>query len=96
MLDWPSLATSPRPPLERAIGLPQAAAMVAGIIIGVSIFVQPAEVSRYVPSVPGIIAVWNAGMKATTAFSISVSPIGLSQEAAGSSRPASFTLQVRS
>ena len=32
--------------------------MVVGIIIGVSIFVQPAEVSRYVPSIPGIFAVW--------------------------------------
>ncbi len=32
--------------------------MVAGIIIGASIFVQPTEVSRYVPSIPGIIAVW--------------------------------------
>ena len=34
--------------------------MVVGIIIGVSIFVQPAEVSRYVPSIPGILAVWLA------------------------------------
>src|SRR5690348_13365480 len=40
------------------MGLPQATAMVVGIIIGVSIFVQPTEVSRYVPSVPGIFAVW--------------------------------------
>ena len=34
--------------------------MVVGIIIGVSIFVQPAEVSRYVPSIPGILIVWLA------------------------------------
>src|SRR5690349_16554675 len=40
------------------MGLPQATAMVVGIIIGVSIFVQPTEVSRYVPNVPGIFAVW--------------------------------------
>src|SRR5258705_13298899 len=32
--------------------------MVAGIIIGASIFVQPTEVSRYVPNIPGIFAVW--------------------------------------
>src|SRR5260370_1886787 len=32
--------------------------MVVGIIIGASIFVQPTEVSRYVPSIPGIFAVW--------------------------------------
>ena len=38
--------------------LPHAAAMVVGIIIGASIFVQPTEVSRYVPSIPGIFAVW--------------------------------------
>jgi APA family basic amino acid/polyamine antiporter len=44
--------------LDRAIGLPQATAMVVGIIVGVSIFVQPTEVSRYVPSVGGIFGVW--------------------------------------
>ncbi len=32
--------------------------MVVGIIIGASIFVQPTEVSRYVPNIPGIFAVW--------------------------------------
>src|SRR5437588_9711378 len=32
--------------------------MVVGIIIGVSIFVQPTEVSRSVPNIPGIFAVW--------------------------------------
>ena len=32
--------------------------MVVGIIIGASIFVQPTEVSRFVPSIPGIFAVW--------------------------------------
>ena len=28
--------------------------MVAGIIIGASIFVQPSEISRHVPSIPGV------------------------------------------
>jgi APA family basic amino acid/polyamine antiporter len=32
--------------------------MVVGIIIGVSIFVQPTEVSRYVPNIPGIFGAW--------------------------------------
>lgn len=32
--------------------------MVVGIIIGASIFVQPAEIARLVPSVPGVFAVW--------------------------------------
>ena len=40
------------------MSLPHATAMVVGIIIGASIFVQPTEVSRYVPSIPGIFAVW--------------------------------------
>src|ERR1041385_51386 len=47
-----------RPTLDRVIGLPQATAIVVGIIIGVSIFVQPTEVSRYVPNIAGIFAVW--------------------------------------
>ncbi len=40
------------------MGLLQATAMVVGIIIGASIFVQPSEVSRHVSSIPGIFAVW--------------------------------------
>ncbi len=32
--------------------------MVAGIIIGASIFVQPAEINRHVPSVGGVLSVW--------------------------------------
>jgi APA family basic amino acid/polyamine antiporter len=54
-------ATAPaRPTLDRALALPHAIAIVVGIIIGVSIFVQPTEVSRYVPSIPGIFAAWLA------------------------------------
>ena len=34
--------------------------MVVGIIIGASIFVQPSEVNRYVPSVGGVFSVWIA------------------------------------
>ena len=44
--------------LRRAIGLPRATALVAGIIIGASIFVQPSEVARHVPSVSGVFVVW--------------------------------------
>jgi len=32
--------------------------MVAGIIIGASIFVQPSEINRHVPTVPGVLSVW--------------------------------------
>src|SRR5216683_3308639 len=38
--------------LERSIGLTQATAMVVGTIVGASIFVQPSEVSRAVPTFP--------------------------------------------
>jgi len=34
--------------------------MVVGIIIGASIFVQPSEINRHVPNVPGMLAVWIA------------------------------------
>ena len=48
------------PEFTRAIGLPQATAMVVGIIIGASIFLQPSEVAQYLPSVPGIFLAWLA------------------------------------
>jgi APA family basic amino acid/polyamine antiporter len=38
--------------------LPDATAMVVGTIIGASIFVQPSEITRLVPSAPGIALVW--------------------------------------
>ncbi len=44
--------------LRRAIGLVQATAMVTGIMIGASIFVQPSEITGRVPSVAGVFAVW--------------------------------------
>lgn len=50
----------PHPALKRSIGLLHATAMVAGIIVGASIFVQPSEISRHVPSVGGMLAVWLA------------------------------------
>src|SRR5204862_4913454 len=48
------------PALSRSIGLPHATAMVVGTIIGASIFVQPSEVSRAVPSFGGMLLVWLA------------------------------------
>ena len=44
--------------LRRTITLPQATAMVAGTIIGASIFVQPSEITGQVPSLAGIFLVW--------------------------------------
>ncbi|MCL5287924.1 MAG: amino acid permease [Acidobacteria bacterium] len=47
-------------PLNRAMGLFPAAAMVAGIILGASIFVQPSEISQHVSTIPAMFAVWVA------------------------------------
>ena len=44
--------------LRRAIRLPHATAMVAGTIIGASIFVQPSEITGQVPSIAGVLLVW--------------------------------------
>jgi basic amino acid/polyamine antiporter, APA family len=47
-------------PLRRSLGLTHATATVVGIIIGASIFVQPSEITRLMPSVGGILLVWLA------------------------------------
>lgn len=57
-------------PLRRTIGLVQATAMVVGIIVGASIFVQPSAVTSAVPSAIGIIAVWVAAGLLTLAGSL--------------------------
>src|SRR4030095_6010114 len=44
--------------LKRSMGLIQATAMVVGIIIGASIFVQPAEIANLVQWVPAVFGVW--------------------------------------
>jgi basic amino acid/polyamine antiporter, APA family len=44
--------------LRRTMRLPDATAMVVGIIIGASIFVQPSEITRLVPTAAGIALVW--------------------------------------
>src|SRR2546430_7933965 len=48
------------PPIElhRSIGLARATAMVIGIIIGASIFVQPSAVTAQMHSVRGALLVW--------------------------------------
>jgi len=50
------LATTP----DRPIGLLNATAMVVGIIVGASIFVQPSEINRHVPTIRGVLSVWIA------------------------------------
>jgi APA family basic amino acid/polyamine antiporter len=44
--------------LRRSLGPTHATAMVVGSIIGASIFVQPSEITRAMPTVDGIILVW--------------------------------------
>jgi APA family basic amino acid/polyamine antiporter len=44
--------------LNRAIALPQATAIVVGIIIGASVFVQASEITAMVPSLAGVTLVW--------------------------------------
>ena len=46
--------------LRQSLGLTHATAMVVGTIIGASIFVQPSEITKQMPSVTGIILVWLA------------------------------------
>jgi basic amino acid/polyamine antiporter, APA family len=46
--------------LQKSLGLPHATAMVVGTIIGASIFVQPSEITRQMPTVSGILLVWIA------------------------------------
>jgi len=46
--------------LRPTLGLTHATAMVVGTIIGASIFVQPSEITRQMPSVEGIVLVWLA------------------------------------
>jgi basic amino acid/polyamine antiporter, APA family len=48
------------PHLTRAIGLPHATAIVVGIIIGASVFVQASEITALMPSLAGVTAVWIA------------------------------------
>ena len=57
--------------LTRTIGLTQATAMVVGTIVGSSIFVQPSEVSKAVPSFSGMLLVW-IGAGALTWFGASI------------------------
>ena len=57
--------------LARTISLTQATAMVVGTIVGSSIFVQPSEVSRAVPSFGGMLLVWTTA-GALTWFGASV------------------------
>lgn len=53
-------APVPPPALRRALGLPHATAVVVGIIIGASIFVQPSVITGQMRTPGGVLAVWVA------------------------------------
>ena len=46
--------------MKPSINRLHATALVVGIIIGASIFVQPSEINRHVPTVAGVLSVWIA------------------------------------
>src|SRR3982751_828443 len=46
------------PSLRRSLTLPHAIALVVGIIVGASIFVQPSAITASVPSLGAVYAVW--------------------------------------
>src|SRR5215471_6707585 len=46
--------------LRRSMNLPHATAIVVGIMVGASIFIQPSEVTRLVPNPRGVMLVWLA------------------------------------
>src|SRR5262249_48669603 len=48
------------PALRRSMTLVHATSMVIGIIVGASIFIQPSEITRLVPSPLGLMLVWLA------------------------------------
>lgn len=83
----PSAAPSPLPlpasSLKRTLGLPTAALMVVGGIIGSGIFFTPAEVARALPSGPWILAVWALGGLVALAGALTYAELGAMMPDAG-------------
>jgi basic amino acid/polyamine antiporter, APA family len=46
------------PDLRRSMRLPHATAMVVGIIVGATVFIQSSEITRHVPSARGVMLAW--------------------------------------
>jgi len=61
-VDWSALNRQPSSAdgLRPSLGFTHATAMVVGTIIGASIFVQPSEITRLLPSVSSIVLAWLA------------------------------------
>ncbi len=70
-----SASAPPEPALDHAIGWPSATALVVGIIVGASIFVQPSEITREVPSLDGTALVWVAAAALSLAGALIVAEL---------------------
>lgn len=69
--------------LTRAIGLVQATALVIGTIIGTSIFVQPSEITRIVPTASGILVAWALAGTLTMLFALTCAELASAFPATG-------------
>lgn len=81
------MTTSPTPggrrELPRVIGVVQATALVIGTIIGTSIFVQPSEVTRIVPTASGILVAWALAGTLTMLFALTCAELASAFPATG-------------
>lgn len=79
----PSPTPGGRRELPRVIGIVQASALVIGTIIGTSIFVQPSEITRSVPTVSGILAAWALAGTLTMLFALTCAELASAFPATG-------------
>jgi APA family basic amino acid/polyamine antiporter len=79
----PSPTPGGRRELPRVIGFVQATALVIGTIIGTSIFVQPSEITRSVPTVSGILVAWALAGTLTILFALTCAELASAFPATG-------------
>ncbi|MFN7980047.1 MAG: amino acid permease [Vicinamibacterales bacterium] len=81
------MSSSPAPggrrDLPRVLGVVQATALVIGTIIGTSIFVQPSEVTRLVPTASGILVAWALAGTLTMLFALTCAELASAFPATG-------------
>ena len=79
----PPSTTGGRRELPRVIGFVQATALVIGTVIGTSIFVQPSEITRSVPTVSGILVAWALAGTLTILFALTCAELASAFPATG-------------
>jgi len=72
-----------RPTLPRVLGGPAAYSAIVGSVIGSGIFIVPARVAEYVPSVSAIAILWIAGGLMSLAGALTVAELGAMLPSAG-------------